>query len=78
LVGVGAAFDIHTGRIQDAPSWMKIAGLQWLHRLLQEPKRLGRRYLVNNPKFLCKIILQFMGFKQFHPSAQTDSNLPHD
>src|SRR2546429_8611700 len=40
MVGVGAAFDVHTGRIQDAPDWMKNAGLQWLHRLGQEPRRL--------------------------------------
>jgi N-acetylglucosaminyldiphosphoundecaprenol N-acetyl-beta-D-mannosaminyltransferase len=58
MVGVGAAFDIHTGRIQDAPPWIKSAGLQWLHRLIQEPGRLWRRYLINNPKFLCYIALQ--------------------
>ncbi len=60
LVGVGAAFDIHTGRIQDAPRWMKLSGMQWLHRLLQEPKRLWRRYLLNNPKFIFRIALQFL------------------
>jgi len=52
MVGVGAAFDIHTGQVQDAPSWMKRSGLQWLHRLAQEPRRLGPRYLKNNPRFL--------------------------
>ena len=40
MLGVGAAFDVHTGGIKDAPSWMKQAGLQWLHRLGQEPRRL--------------------------------------
>jgi N-acetylglucosaminyldiphosphoundecaprenol N-acetyl-beta-D-mannosaminyltransferase len=63
MVGVGAAFDIHTGRIQDAPNWMKQSGLQWLHRLCQEPKRLARRYLVNNPMFLFLITLQLLGVK---------------
>jgi len=63
MVGVGAAFDIHTGRIQDAPGWMKRSGMQWFHRLLQEPKRLSRRYLINNPKFVFKIVLQFLGLK---------------
>ena len=77
LVGVGAAFDIHTGRIQDAPAWMKQAGLQWLHRLLQEPKRLARRYLINNPKFLFKITLQFMGFDGGH-SVSSDDNPERD
>jgi len=52
MVGVGAAFDIHSGQTQDAPRWMKRSGLQWLHRLLQEPKRLGPRYLKNNPRFV--------------------------
>jgi N-acetylglucosaminyldiphosphoundecaprenol N-acetyl-beta-D-mannosaminyltransferase len=52
MVGVGAAFDIHTGQIQDAPKWVKRSGLQWLHRLTQEPKRLAPRYLQNNPRFL--------------------------
>jgi len=60
MVGVGAAFDIHTGNIADAPAWMKVAGLQWLHRLFQEPRRLWKRYLINNPKFLWKIGMQFL------------------
>jgi N-acetylglucosaminyldiphosphoundecaprenol N-acetyl-beta-D-mannosaminyltransferase len=67
MVGVGAAFDIHTGRIQDAPDWMKYSGLQWLHRLCQEPKRLARRYLLNIPKFLFRIGLQFLGAKSHSP-----------
>jgi N-acetylglucosaminyldiphosphoundecaprenol N-acetyl-beta-D-mannosaminyltransferase len=58
MVGVGAAFDIHTGRIKDAPMWVKMVGMQWLHRLAQERKRLWRRYLVNNPRFVWKICLQ--------------------
>lgn len=65
MVGVGAAFDLHTGGIKDAPSWLKKAGLQWLHRLAQEPRRLWRRYLVNNPKFIWNIGLQFLGFRKF-------------
>lgn len=58
MVGVGAAFDIHTGRTKDAPTWIKQSGLQWLHRLSQEPKRLWKRYLVNNPMFVFKFMLQ--------------------
>jgi N-acetylglucosaminyldiphosphoundecaprenol N-acetyl-beta-D-mannosaminyltransferase len=65
MVGVGAAFDIHTGRIQDAPSWMKRIGMQWLHRLIQDPRRLWRRYCINNPRFLWNIGLQFMGLRRF-------------
>ena len=60
MVGVGAAFDIHTGRLRDAPGWIKSSGFQWLHRLLQEPRRLARRYLVNNPKFLGKLTKQLL------------------
>lgn len=60
MAGVGAAFDIHTGRLADAPQWMKVAGLQWLHRLIQEPRRLWRRYLLNNPKFVVRALAQLI------------------
>jgi len=65
MVGVGAAFDIHAGLLPDAPMWMKSAGLQWLHRLLSEPRRLWRRYLTNNPQFLWNIGLQLAGIRKF-------------
>ncbi len=65
MVGVGAAFDIHTGRIKDAPRWMKQSSLQWVHRLAQEPKRLWRRYLVNNPLFLYRVGLQLSGLREY-------------
>jgi N-acetylglucosaminyldiphosphoundecaprenol N-acetyl-beta-D-mannosaminyltransferase len=61
MVGVGAAFDIHTGRIKDAPYWMKLTGVQWMHRIWQDPKRLWKRYLVNNPKFVYLITREFLG-----------------
>jgi N-acetylglucosaminyldiphosphoundecaprenol N-acetyl-beta-D-mannosaminyltransferase len=61
MFGVGAAFDFHTGRIRDSAPWVKRAGLQWLHRLLQDPKRLWRRYLRNNPAFIWRVALQFAG-----------------
>jgi N-acetylglucosaminyldiphosphoundecaprenol N-acetyl-beta-D-mannosaminyltransferase len=60
MVGVGAAFDFHTGRIADCPEWVKRAGLQWLHRLKQEPGRLWKRYLVNNPVFLWRVAWQLI------------------
>lgn len=65
LLGVGAAFDIRRGAVRDAPAWIKRAGLQWLHRLLQEPRRLWRRYLVNNPRFLFRIALQGCGLRRY-------------
>ena len=61
MLGVGAAFDIHTGRIKDAPYWMKLTGVQWIHRIYQDPVRLWRRYLVNNPKFVYRITLELLG-----------------
>lgn len=70
LVGVGAAFDYHTGRIRDCSGWIKRAGLQWLHRLLQDPKRLWKRYLKNNPAFLWKITLQLCKLRQYPAYAK--------
>ena len=58
MIGVGAAFDIHAGIIKDAPRLFKIIGMQWFYRLCQEPKRLWRRYLYNNPVFVYKYLMQ--------------------
>lgn len=52
MVGVGAAFDFHAGTVRRAPEWMRRHGLEWLHRLLSEPRRLWRRYLVTNSLFI--------------------------
>jgi N-acetylglucosaminyldiphosphoundecaprenol N-acetyl-beta-D-mannosaminyltransferase len=52
MVGVGAAFDYHAGTVHRAPPWMQRAGLEWLHRLASEPRRLWRRYLVTNTWFV--------------------------
>ncbi len=65
MVGVGAAFDYHTGMIKEPPEWLKRAGLQWAHRLLQDPARLGKRYLRNNPAFLWRIGLQLSGLCKY-------------
>ena len=64
LVGVGAAFDYHTGALRDSPRWVKRAGLQWLHRLIQEPRRLWLRYLRTNPAFVWHIVRQFAGLRR--------------
>ena len=58
LVGVGAAFDFHAGTKRQAPRWMQRSGLEWLFRLASEPRRLGPRYLRNNPEFLARIAIQ--------------------
>lgn len=52
MIGVGAAFDYHAGTIQRAPLWMQRNGLEWLHRLCSEPRRLWKRYLVTNALFI--------------------------
>jgi N-acetylglucosaminyldiphosphoundecaprenol N-acetyl-beta-D-mannosaminyltransferase len=57
-VGVGAAFDFVAGAKAQAPAWLQRAGLEWLFRLACEPRRLGRRYLRNNPRFALRIALQ--------------------
>lgn len=72
MIGVGAAFDFHTGRIRDCRHWIKSAGLQWLHRLVQDPKRLWRRYLRNNPAFLFHIALQLICVRVYSRPASND------
>jgi N-acetylglucosaminyldiphosphoundecaprenol N-acetyl-beta-D-mannosaminyltransferase len=69
MVGVGAAFDFHTGQIRDCADWIKRAGLQWLHRLLQDPKRLGPRYLRTHPAFVWKIALQLLSIRKYPSHA---------
>jgi N-acetylglucosaminyldiphosphoundecaprenol N-acetyl-beta-D-mannosaminyltransferase len=65
MIGVGAAFDIHAGRVRQAPLWMQRSGLEWFFRLTQEPKRLWKRYLVNNPLFVIRILAQLSGLKRY-------------
>jgi len=65
MVGVGAAFDFHSGRVKQAPRWMQRSGLEWFYRLCQEPKRLAKRYLTNNPLFALKILGQLTGLKKY-------------
>jgi len=60
MVGVGAAFDFHAGTVTRAPRWMRDRGLEWLYRLLREPRRLGRRYLVTNTWFLARACRQLL------------------
>jgi N-acetylglucosaminyldiphosphoundecaprenol N-acetyl-beta-D-mannosaminyltransferase len=73
MFGVGAAFDYHSGRLRDCSRWVKRAGLQWLHRLMQDPKHLWRRYLRSNPAFLWHIALQLSRLRQY-PSGVLPSD----
>lgn len=58
MIGVGAAFDYYAGNIKRAPGWMQKANLEWLYRLMQDPKRLYKRYLVTNSKFIWNAIVR--------------------
>lgn len=60
MVGVGAAFDYHAGTLARAPAWVRDNGFEWLHRLLSEPRRLWKRYLVTNSLFSWRAVLQLL------------------
>ena len=64
LVGVGAAFDINSGMKQQAPVWMREHGMEWFFRLLQEPQRLWRRYIVLGSEFIFYVMLELLGFRK--------------
>lgn len=63
-MGVGGLFDFVSGRIARAPMWMRDTGLEWVYRLMQEPGRMWRRYLVGNLTFLGRIVLQRLGLRR--------------
>jgi N-acetylglucosaminyldiphosphoundecaprenol N-acetyl-beta-D-mannosaminyltransferase len=65
LIAVGAAFDFHSGTVKQAPVWMQRSGLEWVYRLATDPRRLWRRYLIDNPWFLWELGLQSTGLKKF-------------
>ena len=61
MLGVGAAFDFHSGVKPQAPAWMQKIGLEWFFRLMQEPRRLWRRYLYHNPRFMALALADLFG-----------------
>jgi N-acetylglucosaminyldiphosphoundecaprenol N-acetyl-beta-D-mannosaminyltransferase len=65
MIGVGAAFDFHAGLKRQAPLWMQRSGLEWSFRLVTEPRRLWRRYLINNPMFVTLTMVQLLGLRTF-------------
>jgi N-acetylglucosaminyldiphosphoundecaprenol N-acetyl-beta-D-mannosaminyltransferase len=65
MLGVGAAFDFHTGRVRQAPRWMQTAGLEWVFRLMSDPRRLWKRYAKHNPRFVGLFLLQLLGLRYF-------------
>lgn len=65
VVAVGAAFPFLAGTVKQAPKWMGRRGLEWLYRLMMEPRRLWRRYVFLNPSYLCLLLLQAVGIVRF-------------
>jgi N-acetylglucosaminyldiphosphoundecaprenol N-acetyl-beta-D-mannosaminyltransferase len=61
MLGVGAAFDFHAGTKSQAPGWMQTIGLEWFFRLIHEPRRLAKRYLYTNPRFILLALADLMG-----------------
>jgi N-acetylglucosaminyldiphosphoundecaprenol N-acetyl-beta-D-mannosaminyltransferase len=78
MIGVGAAFDLNAGLLNDSPQWVQKCGLQWAHRLCQEPKRLWRRYLLNIPRFLWLYFLQWTGIRSYSLSTYDPPGLRSD
>lgn len=60
MIGVGAAFSFHSGEVKQSPRWMMQLGLEWLYRFCVEPRRLWRRYLINNPMFILLVSQQLL------------------
>ena len=65
MIAVGAAFDFHAQQISHAPQWMRARGMEWFYRLLQEPRRLWRRYLLLNPLYLLLLGAQMCGLRHY-------------
>lgn len=69
IIAVGAAFDFHAGTVAQAPPRLQQLGLEWLYRLLQEPRRLWRRYIVLNPWYVALVLAQASGLRHVDPRA---------
>jgi N-acetylglucosaminyldiphosphoundecaprenol N-acetyl-beta-D-mannosaminyltransferase len=65
LIGVGAAFDYHAGRVRQAPLWVQRSGFEWLFRLCVEPRRLAVRYLTTNPLFVARVLAQKLRLRKY-------------
>lgn len=74
MLGVGAAFDFLAGTKSQAPRWMMKAGLEWFYRLITEPRRLWKRYLKHNPRFVVLFTMQLLGWMKF-PACETKRGL---
>ena len=75
LIGVGAAFDFHAGLKKQAPRWMQRNGLEWLYRMMSEPRRLGPRYLRNNPSFLWNLVCHGLATRRLGTTATSTDTM---
>jgi N-acetylglucosaminyldiphosphoundecaprenol N-acetyl-beta-D-mannosaminyltransferase len=64
MMAVGAAFDFHAGNVTQAPRWMQNRGLEWLYRLIKEPGRLWKRYLVTNSQFIFTFLIHSIWYRK--------------
>ncbi|MEG4634171.1 WecB/TagA/CpsF family glycosyltransferase [Microcoleus sp. AR_TQ3_B6] len=71
LIAVGAAYDFHSGNLAKAPEFLSKIGLEWLFRMIKEPKRLWKRYVFLNPLYIWLFLLQALKIKQFDPTDAT-------
>ncbi|MGD0104051.1 MAG: WecB/TagA/CpsF family glycosyltransferase [Rhodopila sp.] len=71
-IAVGAAFDFHANRLAQAPRWMQDRGLEWLFRMVREPRRLWRRYIFLNPMFVSLLALQYVGLRRAKQTGTGD------
>lgn len=55
-MGVGGLFDFYSGNVRRAPRWMREIGIEWIYRIMQEPGRMWRRYVIGNPLFLYRVM----------------------
>ncbi len=69
MSGIGAAFYLISGKVRQCPRWIQRTGFEWLYRLIQEPRRLWKRYLKNNPLFVWRIFLQLSGLRRYSIDA---------
>ncbi len=69
VLAVGAAFNFHAGQLAQAPPMLQRLGLEWFYRLLKEPTRLWKRYLLLNPYYLSLLFLQWSGIRKFNPNS---------
>jgi N-acetylglucosaminyldiphosphoundecaprenol N-acetyl-beta-D-mannosaminyltransferase len=75
MLGVGASFDFFAGNVKESPAWLGGLGLEWLYRLTQEPRRLWRRYLILNPRFMALAARQLISNRPHsQPARSTDSD----